>query len=208
MNKQNFEKIKMAISFTIANYLYGNREGRSLEKDTLQDATRCFEIVEMVDSLIKERGKVKLLEVGLGASHVTSALRSVFDDDVLDIFAIEHPDVPVLLRDDFIKHLSLTKVSLKCADIGNTPWPYDNSSMDVVVFSETIEHISPTFVPIVIGEISRILRPDGVAIVSTPNLSSWPNRWKLLRGKQIFDPAIPLDWAGGTYAHIRLYMPR
>jgi hypothetical protein len=26
-----------------------------------------------------------------------------------------------------------------------------------------------------------------------------------MRGKPIFDPAIPLDWAGGTYAHIRLY---
>lgn len=45
--------------------------------------------------------------------------------------------------------------------------PLDDNSVDVVITFETIEHIEDykTF----IKEVKRVLRPDGIAIVSTPN---------------------------------------
>lgn len=45
--------------------------------------------------------------------------------------------------------------------------PLDDNSVDVVITFETIEHIEDY--KIFIKEVKRVLRPDGIAIVSTPN---------------------------------------
>lgn len=208
MNKQQLENIYNSIKAALDNFGSG-KDGRSLENDVQQEVTRVLNIIEMVDSLLKKRGneRLELLEVGIGWSYVTSALRSVFPSDLLKISAVEHPHVPLLSREDFKNHLIRTEVSLTHANICEEPLPYADSTFDVVVFSETIEHLPPTIVPAVLKEISRLLKSNGVAIISTPNLAAWQYRWKLMRGKKIFDPALPLEWAGGTYAHIRLYTP-
>lgn len=206
MEKQAIENIYNSTETVLANFrIAAASDGRDIKKDSRQEATRLFEIVEKVGSLLAKRGKLDLLEIGIGYSFVTSALRSVFTSDLLIINAIEHPDIPLISRDDFKDHLVRTEVTLKPTNICEQPLPYDDSTFDVVVFSETIEHLPPTKVPAVLEEISRVLKKNGVAIISTPNLAAWQFRWKLLRGKKIFDPALPLDWSGGCYAHIRLY---
>ena len=179
---------------------------RSDEKDARQETTRLVAIIAFVESLFVTRSHAQLLEVGLGFSYVTSALRTVFNQDQLGISALEHPDVPLLSRNDFRKHLIETGVSLRTADIAMLPLPYDDGSFDAIVFSETIEHLSPTLVPALLQDMARLLKPNGIAIISTPNMAAWRYRWKLMRGKTIFDPAIPVDFAGGgVFAHIRLY---
>lgn len=205
MKKQDFVNVYNSSVSVLDNFC--NREGRLSQVAARQELIRLSEIIKMVESLLAEKGKLELLEIGIGFSLVTSALRSVFSSDVLKISTVDHPDVPHLARDDFMNHLIRTEVSLKSANICEQALPYDDSTFDVVVFSETIEHLPQTKVPAVLSEISRILKQNGIAIISTPNLAAWQFRWKLMRGKHIFDPAIPLDWAGGTYAHIRLYTP-
>lgn len=49
--------------------------------------------------------------------------------------------------------------------------PYDNSSFDLVWCSEVIEHLyKPKFL---LNEIERVLKPDGLAILTTPNSGWW-----------------------------------
>ena len=202
INEQHIENINNSILAVLDKFR--KQEERSDLVDARQELTRLLEIVKIVNSL-RTNKKLELLEIGIGLSYITSALRSVFSGDELAIDAVEHPNVPLLSNDAFKSYLAQTQVSLKPVDICSQPLPYDDSLFDVVVFSETIEHISPTIVPAILKEISRVLRQDGIVIISSPNLAAWQNRWRLMRGKSFFDEALPLEGAGGTYAHIRLY---
>lgn len=58
----------------------------------------------------------------------------------------------------------------------------EDNSADIVIAAEIIEHIKNT--DKLISEIKRILKPDGVILITTPNLASYFNRFLLLLGYQ------------------------
>jgi SAM-dependent methyltransferase len=60
--------------------------------------------------------------------------------------------------------------------------PFADRSFDLVIMSEVIEHVVDT--DAAIDEASRVLRPGGHLVVSTPNLAAWFNRALLLLGVQ------------------------
>jgi SAM-dependent methyltransferase len=62
--------------------------------------------------------------------------------------------------------------------------PYDDGRFDLVVSNQVIEHVSDT--DIFVAEIHRVLRPGGLAVISTENLASWHNIASLLFGWQPF----------------------
>jgi len=57
----------------------------------------------------------------------------------------------------------------KLFNIEDDPFPYDDGSLDVVLFCEILEHLLMNPVG-VLGEIHRILKPGGVLVVTTPNV--------------------------------------
>ena len=59
--------------------------------------------------------------------------------------------------------------------------PAESNSYDVVIAGEVIEHLIDT--DHFLKEIKRMLKPGGMLIITTPNLASWYNRIRLLRGK-------------------------
>jgi 2-polyprenyl-3-methyl-5-hydroxy-6-metoxy-1,4-benzoquinol methylase len=64
------------------------------------------------------------------------------------------------------------------ADGGRCPMPDD--TYDVIIAGEIIEHLVDT--DRFAQETYRVLKPRGHLILSTPNLASWYNRIRLLRG--------------------------
>ncbi|MFZ5516358.1 MAG: class I SAM-dependent methyltransferase [Candidatus Zhuqueibacterota bacterium] len=50
-----------------------------------------------------------------------------------------------------------------------TDTPFENDSFDVVVSIETFEHLRPEQAVLFLSEVKRILKPDGIFILSTPN---------------------------------------
>jgi SAM-dependent methyltransferase len=58
------------------------------------------------------------------------------------------------------------------------PLPYETASRDVVLLSEVVEHL-PNWMPVV-REASRILRPGGYLILSTPNIHRLHSRLQFL----------------------------
>lgn len=66
----------------------------------------------------------------------------------------------------------------------NEAIPIDEASVDTVVSNQVIEHLHDT--DSFVREIRRVLRPNGVAVVSTENLASWHNQAALLFGWQPF----------------------
>ncbi|MBI4199945.1 MAG: class I SAM-dependent methyltransferase [Chloroflexi bacterium] len=61
-----------------------------------------------------------------------------------------------------------------------TPCPAGDGTYDVVIAADIVEHLVNT--DSFAAELHRILKASGHLIVSTPNLASWYNRLRLLRG--------------------------
>jgi len=59
-------------------------------------------------------------------------------------------------------------------------WPFDDESFDVVHANQVIEHVKR--LDHFVGEVRRLLRPDGRAVICTENLASWHNIAALVLG--------------------------
>ncbi len=78
-------------------------------------------------------------------------------------------------------------------------FPYPDESLDVVVFSELIEHLGVNPV-CALAEIHRVLRPGGIVIVTTPNSLSLERFGTFLRGgSRMVDRYSPLFGYGARH---------
>ena len=69
------------------------------------------------------------------------------------------------------------KIDFKICDV-TKPLPFANASLDYVVLAEFIEHLRNPYQ--VMQELSRILRPGGKIILSTPNILNLKSRIRFL----------------------------
>lgn len=65
-------------------------------------------------------------------------------------------------------------------DLNSVPLPFKDNFADILFAGEVIEHLLNPFN--FLKELNRILKKDGILILSTPNLASFKNRIKLLFG--------------------------
>lgn len=77
--------------------------------------------------------------------------------------------------------------------------PFDSESFNAVWAEEIIEHLFDT--DFFLGEVGRVLRNGGVLILSTPNIASLINRFRLLFGLQPRYVQYSSEGAG----HLRYY---
>jgi len=92
-----------------------------------------------------------------------------------------------------------------CFNIETDEFPYPDATFDVVLFSELIEHLgmNPVWA---LGEIHRVLKPEGHVIVTTPNAISLERlETYLSAGTQMVDKYMPLLGYGAR--HNREYKP-
>jgi len=120
---------------------------------------------------------------------------------VLDIPCGEGAFLARLVAGGYLAHgadiqsiLKISDVPFTSADM-NRPLPFADGSFDAVACIEGIEHIERPFD--FVRECHRILRPDGVLLVTTPNISALRSRWRWLltgfhnKGKTPLDETDP-----------------
>jgi SAM-dependent methyltransferase len=69
-------------------------------------------------------------------------------------------------------------------DIWKNGLPYPDDHFDAVLLSEVIEHLNFNPLP-VLQEINRILKPEGILYITTPNQVSLVNRIAIILGRSI-----------------------
>jgi ubiquinone/menaquinone biosynthesis C-methylase UbiE len=101
-------------------------------------------------------------------------------------------------------------------DIDNQPLPFEDNYFDAIYCGEVIEHV---FDPDnLLLEINRVLKPNGLFVLTTPNLAGWSNRFALFFGYQPFSMAVSprneslgkllIKSSEGQWGHIRVFTLR
>ena len=77
----------------------------------------------------------------------------------------------------------MTETSLLSSifNIEGGAFPFEDDHFDVVLFCEIIEHLTND--PLVaLREIKRVLKPDGVLVLTTPNVNRLENVIRMIQG--------------------------
>ena len=107
-------------------------------------------------------------------------------ESAVDLVEVSTPSVDLLASSGF---------RAKLADVSTDPLPFSSSSVRIVVMSEVLEHLlDPDHA---LDEIRRVLRPDGLLALTTPNLAGWFNRVALPLGWQPLFTETGTQWVFG-----------
>lgn len=112
----------------------------------------------------------KILDIGCGAGGVYAPglLRSARHVAGIDL-------APLALR-----HARAKGIAAAAADLQQR-LPFADASFDGILANEVLEHL---FAPHeAVREMARLLKPNGVVVLSVPNIAHFPNRLRMLGGK-------------------------
>jgi len=144
-----------------------------------------------------------LLDVGCGDGDFSVAIKKA--SKAVDVYGIE-------ISEEGVNKANTIGVKAFQVDINQQDFPFDNQAFDGVFCGEIIEHLyDPDHL---LDEVYRVLKPGGICVFTTPNLSSWLNRIVLLLGFQPFATRVSLRHNVGKlkqetgvdqYQHIRVF---
>lgn len=152
-NKTWFNK-KNAISYT------------EIDQDNI---VRIKRVTEYLSQYNNRRKPMKLFDLGCGNGQVSKR----FMDLGYDIYGID-------ISRENLEQAKKVKLKVAQGDVSKK-LPYKNEVFDVVFAGDIIEHIFDT--KAFLTEINRILKNNGLLVVTTPNLVHLPDRIKFLFGK-------------------------
>jgi methionine biosynthesis protein MetW len=157
--------------------------------------------------IFSQYGFTRILDVGCGDGNFSLVLGKVCR--AKEVCGIEiSPKGVELARKNGINAFQL--------DIDGGDFPFEDSYFDAVFCGEVIEHLfDPDHL---LDEIHRVLTPEGVCVLTTPNLASWHNRISLLLGFQPRETYVSIRYTVGRLLpggnaepqgeHIRVFSTR
>lgn len=123
-------------------------------------------------------GVKAVLEIGFFTGAVSLALARLG-------YQVTASDIPFVANEPTLRgYLEGEGITVVPWDLSDQHAPFDDSSFDMIVFTEVIEHLPFNCIPL-LRELSRILKPQGVVYCATPNLASLNHRVRLARGRDI-----------------------
>jgi len=148
-----------------------------------------LKVYDVIKKLNKNYGFKKVLDVGCADGSFSEKLK---DDFGFDMHGVD-------VSKKAIASANKRGVTAKVHNLEN-PLPYSDNSFDLVVACEVIEHLYDT--DFFLSEMKRVLKDDAFLMLSTPNLVSLVNRFKVLFGMY---PSFVPEYKVGGAGHIRAY---
>jgi len=139
-------------------------------------------VLELVLPLIKSG--IRLAGIGAGAGFFSQLL----GEHIRTRLGLQPRDV-ITASDIFPEYFRYPAV--QCEKISSDGrLPYDDASIDIACSLEVVEHVEDQFA--FARELHRILKPGGLAIISTPNVLNVNSRWRYLHSgfAVLFDPLL------------------
>jgi 2-polyprenyl-3-methyl-5-hydroxy-6-metoxy-1,4-benzoquinol methylase len=135
--------------------------------------------------------KLNVLDIGIGSGQLAILVRRLFD---YQVYGVD-------IEDSWNARLSSEGIGFKICDFSKDSIPYNTGSFDVILFCETLEHlaVSPYRV---MDEVWRVMKEDGVLILTTPNMAALVKRLELLAGR---NPLRPFQRGTQVNDHIHEY---
>lgn len=143
--------------------------------------------------------KGKILEIGSSPYHLTYSLKKLG-------FEVVGVDINPNILKQFQRKHKLTVIKL---DIEKDKLPFKDNQFDLIVFSEVFEHlrINPLGA---LNELYRVLKPNGVLMLTTPNLYALHKIIRFNLGRSFNNPYDEFKKVEifGYMGHIREYSNR
>lgn len=143
--------------------------------------------------------QMRCLELGIGRGYLALIMKRVLG---YKVYGVDHPSRNFLKEKGFKELVKKEGFGLKNVDITKKKLGFKDGFFDVVVFSETIEHLEPRKLGFVLGEVRRVLKRDGLFLLTTINRKRLAN---LFVGRKNKDSLYQYE---GTHGHIKEYTLR
>lgn len=147
-----------------------------VRKDELMHLGRYQKAVQTAINLSKDLGRpIRILDLGCGEIYTMRTLYKSFlvkkSDVVQRYIGVDIDDVMLSkVKDQYSSLLDQINGKLVVKDITVDPkLKVKDGYFDLIVWFEMIEHVKPEFIPPMFEELHRVLNPEGILLVSTPN---------------------------------------
>lgn len=118
-------------------------------------------------------GRARLLDIGGMGGFQSVVLRDQLDRPATPVLFAERDERPPDMRGE---------VEFRRVDLERDRFPADDASFDVAVWNRDLVTVKDVVHPL--REVRRVLAPDGLLVLSVPNLAALHNRLLLLGGRQ------------------------
>lgn len=143
----------------------------NLNSDFHQRRLNCT--IELIRDLNTEQN-LKLLDLGCGQGHFTYKIKRQFPN--YDVFGLDYSITAIDYANSSFKGINFI--------VANAYYPpYNNEYFDIIVCNNLWEHVPDPLS--LLHAISRILKPNGLLIISTPSRYRLVNLIKVCLGKDI-----------------------
>lgn len=147
-----------------------------IRKDELMHLGRYQKAAQTAIELAKElKRPIRILDLGCGEIYTMRTLYKSFivkKSDIVKQYIGVDIDGNMLdrVKETYKAVLQAVNGRLLVRDITVNPKiPVRDGYFDLIIWFEMIEHVKPKFIPPMFDELARVLNPNGIMLVSTPN---------------------------------------
>ncbi|HEX8137155.1 MAG TPA: glycosyltransferase [Pyrinomonadaceae bacterium] len=137
--------------------------------------------------LVPQRPHLDVLELGANPYFMTTLLYKFRQARLHLANFFGHPEKEAVQNVTILQTGEVIEYPYKQFNIEEDSFPYEDATIDVVLFCEIIEHLLSDPVHALV-EIRRVLRPGGTLVITTPNVARLDNVCKIIGGENIYDP--------------------
>ncbi|KIE58794.1 2-polyprenyl-3-methyl-5-hydroxy-6-metoxy-1,4-benzoquinol methylase [Methylacidiphilum kamchatkense Kam1] len=120
-------------------------------------------VIRKIEQRIDLSSKKKLLDIGSGKGELIRLVKEKWD---LSTFACDYTD----------KWMEVKNQKVEVVDLNTDPLPYSDNSFDIITCTEVVEHLNNYRK--LLQEMYRVLKPQGLVVISTPNLLNLKSRMR------------------------------